>query len=190
VNATESKEKLIAGNLRYMNSAPAAKDLGRERRRELAENGQKPFALIVCCSDSRVPPEIVFDQGLGELFIVRTAGNVLDDAGMGSVEYGAEHLGIPLVVVLGHGSCGAVKATVDGPDASGCLGSIVEKIRVSLGRVRGEADIYAACEDENIKNTAAEIRGNPVVRHCIEHGGLEVHCAKYDVRSGKVSFFN
>lgn len=98
----ESKIKLVIGNDRFAAGTPAVKDLGESRIHDLSDNGQHPFAVIVCCSDSRVPPELVFDQGLGDIFVIRTAGNVLDDVGMGSVEYGAEHLHVPLIVVLGH----------------------------------------------------------------------------------------
>jgi carbonic anhydrase len=191
MTAEEAKKKLMEGNERYVAGQTARRDIGEERRRDLADNGQHPFALIVSCADSRVPPELVFDQGLGELFVVRTAGNVLDDIGMGSVEYGAEHLHIPLIVVLGHEHCGAVKATVDsrGEKVHGCIGSVVDKISRSLEKVRGEKDLYAACEDENIRTVAAEIKNNPIVAGLMSAGKVTVACAKYGITSGRVTFF-
>ena len=104
---------------------------GVERRKELVE-GQHPFAIILCCSDSRVPPEVIFDQGLGDLFIVRTAGNVFDNIALGSIEYAVEHLEVPLLVVLGHGQCGAVTATVEGGHAPGHISNVVEAIQPAV----------------------------------------------------------
>lgn len=188
MTAFEARSRLAAGNGRFVEGKPAFKELGEGRRRELSENGQHPFAVIVCCSDSRVPPELVFDQGLGDLFVVRTAGNVVDDVALGSIEYGAEHLNIPLIVVLGHEKCGAVKATVDAHgDAGGCIRSITEKIGKSYGKVRGSRNPYEACEDENIRDTVAEIGNNPVIRHLIREGKVEVVGAKYAIDSGKVT---
>ncbi|MEK7804022.1 MAG: carbonic anhydrase, partial [Deltaproteobacteria bacterium] len=109
ISADEALKKLIDGNNRFVQSAQAQKDIGNNRRTELTK-GQHPFAVILSCSDSRVPPEHIFDQGLGDIFVVRVAGNVADSIELGSVEYAAEHLGVPLILVLGHQSCGAVKA--------------------------------------------------------------------------------
>ena len=106
---TAALERLKEGNARFAGDRPAAKDQGSKRRAELAR-GQRPFAVIITCSDSRVPPETVFDQGLGDLFVIRLAGNVVDTAAVGSVEYAVAHLHVPLVVVLGHEECGAVQA--------------------------------------------------------------------------------
>jgi carbonic anhydrase len=189
MTALEAKKKLAEGNINYVSGAHSAKELGESRRLDLFQNGQHPFALIVCCSDSRVPPELLFDAGLGELFVVRTAGNILDEIGMGSVEYGAEHLHIPLIVVLGHECCGAVKATVDGGEIHGCIKSITDKIGVSLKKV-GQADnLYEACEDENIRATVDEIRKNHVVSELLKEGKVEVTGAKYGIKSGVVTFF-
>lgn len=197
MTASEARKKLIAGNERFIAGKPDNKDISAYRRRELAENGQHPFALIVCCSDSRVPPEILFDQGLGELFVVRTAGNVVDDIGMGSIEYGAEHLHIPLVVVLGHENCGAVKATVDsglasidanGGEVHGCIHAVVSKIDKARLKVAGAADPYTACEDENIRNVVEEIRSNSVIAGLLEERKLEIVGAKYGITDGRVTF--
>jgi carbonic anhydrase len=190
MTASEARKKLIDGNERFTAGKPDNKDISAYRRRELSENGQHPFALIVCCSDSRVPPEILFDQGLGELFVVRTAGNVVDDIGMGSIEYGAEHLHIPLVVVLGHEKCGAVKATIDahGGEVHGCIHAIVDRIDKARLKVAGAADPYTACEDENIRNVVEEIRSNSVIAELLEDRKLEIVGAKYGITDGRVTF--
>ena len=114
-----------------------------QRRTETAA-GQHPFAIVLSCSDSRVPPEMVFDQGFGDLFVVRTAGNITDDVAMGSLEYGAEHLHVPLIVVLGHEHCGAVEATLQGGEAPGHIGKIVPSIRSGSRFSEGQTRRYAA----------------------------------------------
>ena len=184
-----SKALLTAGNERYVTERVKGGSADGARRRDLAENGQHPFALIVGCSDSRVPPEVIFDCGLGELFIIRTAGNVIDDVCLGSIEYGAEHLGIPLIVVLGHEDCGAVKATVGGGEVHGCVKTIVEKIAVSYEKVSSEVDVQCACENENIRHTVAQICENEIIAELINAGKTSVIGAKACIRSGVVAFF-
>lgn len=189
MNAQEVKALLIAGNKRYISGNRGWFDAGPARRKTLAENGQQPLALIVGCSDSRVPPEVIFDRGIGDLFVVRTAGNVLDDVGLGSVEYGVEHLEIPLVIVLGHEGCGAVGAAVAGGAVHGCLQAVLEKIEPARQRAAGGADILSACEDENIRGAVAQIRENAVVREYIQAGKTTVMGAKYALQSGEITFF-
>jgi carbonic anhydrase len=189
MTALEARNRLIAGIDRFIEGRPAVKDLGESRRRDLSDNGQHPFAVVVCCSDSRVPPELIFDQGLGDIFIVRTAGNILDDIGMGSVEYGAEHLNIPLIVVLGHEDCGAVKATIEAHgDAHGCVKAITDKIGKAYAKVRDSHNTYAACEDQSIRDTVAEIKNNAVIKHLLHEGKTEVLGAKYALATGRVTF--
>ena len=190
MTSAEAKKLLLAGNDRYTAGALSTKALDENRRRDLSDNGQHPFALIVCCSDSRVPPELIFDQGLGDLFIVRTAGNVVDEVALGSIEYGAEHLHIPLIVVLGHEKCGAVKATVDsrGETVHGCVKYITDKIQISLDKVGAAGDVYEACTDENIRHTIEEIKGNGIVAELLREGKTEVAGAKYGIADGKVTF--
>ena len=119
ITGAEAMQKLLEGNARFVSGNVSHQDqYVLERRSELISS-QHPFAIVVGCSDSRVPPEAVFDQGLGDIFVVRTAGQVLDNASLGSIEYAVEHLGVPLVVVLGHDSCGAVTAAVKGGEAPG-----------------------------------------------------------------------
>ncbi len=190
MTASQSRALLIEGNERFVSGNDSKADLGAARRQELAVNGQTPFAVIVCCSDSRVPPELLFDQGVGDLFVIRTAGNVVDDVALGSIEYGAEHLDVPLIVVLGHENCGAVKATVDGGEVHGCIVSIIDRISPVLDKVRGAEDLYAACEDANIKSVCDEIKTNNIIAKLIHDGKTEVVGAKYGIRSGRVTFMD
>ncbi len=156
---------------------------------------QHPFAAILCCSDSRVPPEIIFDRGLGELFVVRNAGNVLDDISLGSLEYAVEHLGVQLIVVLGHEKCGAVTATVasyaataPNAPAQGHLPNIMSCIRPALEKVRGQdGDPVANVIDAHIVETVARLKGEPVLAEAISHGGLQVVGMRYSLHDATVT---
>ena len=128
-------QKLMEGNTRYVSARLAHPNQTPARRAEVSE-GQHPFAVIVGCSDSRLPPEIIFDQGLGDLFVVRLAGHVLNDEALGSIEYAVEHLGTQLIMVLGHDRCGAVTAAVKEGDASGHLGSIMKAIAPAVKKAK------------------------------------------------------
>jgi len=189
--AREALELLEFGNKRFADAKYNKKNLGEERRKALAA-GQKPFAVIVSCSDSRVPPELVFDQGLGDIFIIRVAGNVIDEVGKGSVEYGVEHLGARLVVVLGHEKCGAVQATVEGGPTSGSIGSIVSKIQPSIDKAKmsgaeGEG-LLEATVDENIKESIKALETSPILGDEINKGELLIVGGKYHLESGEVTF--
>ena len=186
----ESLSLLIEGNERYVTEHFRGGHADMATRRNLADNGQHPFALIVGCSDSRVPPEVIFDCGLGELFVIRTAGNVIDNIGLGSIEYGVAHLGIPLVVVLGHEDCGAVKATLGSEKAHGYIQAIVEKISISYEKVSEEEDVQCACEDENIRHTIEQICEDEVIAELIRAGRTYIIGAKECIRSGYVTFLN
>lgn len=188
----ESKKLLREGNLRFVEKETLPKDITLKRLEKLGKDGQHPFAVIVSCSDSRVPPEIIFDQAVGDIFVVRTAGNVVDDVALGSIEYGAEHLGAKLIVVLGHSKCGAVKATVDGGKFPGSIGAIVKLIQPSLKEVtdRGvKADKrYNATENQNIRAMMDIIEKSKVIVALEEEDEVKVVGAKYDVDTGKVMF--
>jgi carbonic anhydrase len=158
-------------------------------RQLLAQNGQRPFAVIVCCSDSRVSPELIFDVGLGQLFVVRTAGNVVDAIAIGSVEYAVEHLGVQLVLVVGHSGCGAVAAAVSGGDFGPNIGAIVAEITPSLAGVAESDDVAAQCEDENIRHTVAKLRTSEILADVAAHRHLRIVGSKYDLASGVVDFF-
>lgn len=188
-NAAQALEALKAGNARYVASKCEGPNRDAACRAKLA-TGQAPFAVVLGCSDSRVPPEILFDQGMGDLFIVRTAGNVVDDVVLGSIEYAAEHLGAPLVVVLGHERCGAVKAAVEGGEAPGHIGALVKSIQPSVDATKGKTGDHA--ENAMAANAAAmakEIRTSaPILAKLAEEGKLQVVAARYDLDTGEVTF--
>lgn len=137
VNADLAVEKLVEGNSRFINEKYLNNHISVDYRKELAK-GQHPFAVIVTCSDSRVSPEIIFDQGLGDLFVIRTAGEVVDSLEIGSIEYAVEHLGAKLVVVLGHESCGAVSAAVNGGEMPKNIASIIEEIKPAVEKAKNQ----------------------------------------------------
>ena len=170
---------LKAGNARFVSGMLNPKADYAEDRERLS-GGQNPFAVVLCCSDSRVSPEIVFDQGLGDLFVIRNAGNVVDEHVLGSIEYAVEHLGTPLVIVMGHSNCGAVTATCQGGELPGHIKSLAERIRPSLES--------GFCIDDNArrhaKRMAQMIAENPIVRH----ENATVVAAFYDIRSGIVEW--
>ena len=151
------------------------------------KEGQHPYAVVVSCSDSRVTPTTVFNAGLGEIFDIRIAGNVVDDDALGSIEYGVEHTGAPLVVVMGHESCGAVTAAYDethnNAHAEGNIEDLVEKI---LPSVKNAKDIDEGIHN-NIDNVAKEINNDAIVRHLVDQGKVKVVRAYYSL-DGKVTF--
>ncbi|MGI6453910.1 MAG: carbonic anhydrase [Syntrophomonadaceae bacterium] len=188
-----AQQLLLEGNGRFVAGNLVPRTDLEARRKDLFAKGQKPFAVILTCSDSRVPPEILFDQGLGDIFVIRVAGNVVDSLAMGSLEYGAEHLQAPLLVVLGHSRCGAVKASVDGGEAPGSIGTIVDKLKPLVDSLKADGlsgdELCQKVEDENISATIREIEKSPVIHHLVDQGKLKVIGAKYCLDSGKVSFF-
>lgn len=180
-------DALIEGNRRFAAGASAHPNHDPGRRSEVAK-GQHPRAAIVACSDSRVGPEIVFDQGLGDIFVVRTAGNLIDAIGLGSLEYAAAHLGVPLIVVVGHSRCGAVKAAAESSTAAGCLSAVVSALAPSIERMRGcPGDLLEAASRENVRSTVAALeRCEPVIRRLVEEGKLRVTGMFYDIERGTV----
>lgn len=202
ISAHEALERLREGNRRFVAGA-SDRDapIDHTRRRELTA-GQAPFAIILGCSDSRVPAEIVFDQGLGDLFVIRVAGNIVAPSQVGSVEFAAERYGSRLVVVLGHSSCGAVLATLDelrrpSEDQSRNLRSIVDRIRPSVEGLlstdlanRPDALIRKAVRT-NIRVSANQLRhGSEVLEQLIQKDGLLVVGAEYSLETGIVDFFD
>lgn len=192
LSGKEALQLLRDGNKRFTEGNLAAKDMGKTRREELVSKGQDPFAIIITCSDSRVPPELLFDQALGDLFVIRTAGNIVDPIAVGSAEYAIEHLGVQLLVILGHSNCGAVKATVDGGEAPGSIAAIVSKIAPSVQKARAAGaagdELYETSCLENVKAVINEIMESHIVKHFIKDGKLTVIGAKYHLDSGKVEF--
>ncbi|MDB6153388.1 MAG: carbonic anhydrase, partial [Chthoniobacteraceae bacterium] len=174
-------------NQRYSSGHAIHPDQSFSRRAEVART-QHPFAVILDCSDSRLSPEIIFDQGLGDLFVVRVAGNVIDDHALGSIEYAVEHLGASVVMVLGHQRCGAVKATVDAGAVEGHIKSIVKSIQPAVNKVKGQAgDSVDNAVRENAREVAEQLRkSKPVVAHWIHEKHGKVVPAYYSLDSGKV----
>jgi carbonic anhydrase len=159
------------------------------RQRELT-SGQYPHAEVLSCSDSRVPPEIIFDQGLGDLFVIRVAGNVATDTEMGSLEYGAAHLHIPLIVVLGHEKCGAVTATVEGGPPEGHIAALVNLIKPAVEKTRGlPGDPVANAVRSNVELVVKQLRSStPILSELVAHGKLKIVGAVYSLDTGKVSW--
>lgn len=174
-SSKQALEKLLEGN-------KSSQDINDEIRKDTAENGQKPYAVVVACSDSRVSPEIIFDTNLGELFVIRTAGNVVSDLELGSIEYGVEHLGAKTVVVLGHSNCGAVAAAIEGK-SHGNIQAIVDKIKPVIS---DEKDA-SVCEDLNIENVKNEILKSEILKNFVDSEDVSVVKMKYDILSGKVT---
>ena len=139
---------------------------------------RSPYAVVVSCSDSRVPTELIFDEGLGSIFVIRNAGNVIDTVTLGSIEYGAGHLGAPLIVVLGHQNCGAVKATVEGGHATESIEEILSHIMPSYEAAKeqseDEAVICELTEDKNIANSIGAIMESEAIRELVEENKLKV----------------
>jgi len=201
ISGLEALERLREGNHRFLSGVPdRSTRVSRTHRRELAA-GQKPFAIILGCSDSRVPAEIIFDQGLGDLFVIRVAGNIAAPSQLGSMELAAERFGVRLIVVLGHARCGAVLATlqaIEGPTESRSpnLRSIVDHIRPSIeplletGRPQNPETLVRNAVRANIRASADRLRqGSHILENLIENDGLLVAAAEYSLETGVVDFF-
>jgi carbonic anhydrase len=184
--------ELLDGNRRFAAAKAGAHPLDAKHREEL-NAGQHPKAVVITCSDSRVPPELVFDQGVGDLFVIRLAGNVAVPSAVGSTEYAVEHLGTRLVVVLGHTHCGAVKATADAksPAVAGAnLGTIVEEIAPAVERAKAAkgADLLATAEHENAKEAARRLTWrSAVLADLVKAGKVKIVSGVYDLQSGRVA---
>jgi carbonic anhydrase len=189
-SAQEALARLESGNERYSSGQPQHPRQDSKRRAELATR-QHPFAVVLGCADSRTSPEVLFDQGLGDLFVIRVAGNVVDDHVLASMEYAVEHLGTPLIVVLGHERCGAVKAAVETAAskgrAPGHIASLVAAIQPAVGAVP-PGDAEEACR-RNIANVVQAVRtSEPMLHPLIASGQVQVTGAYYDLDTGRVSF--
>ena len=174
LSAPEALEKLKAGNKIYLDAKTCSGDISKGRRSDTSVNGQKPYAVIICCSDSRVIPEYIFSAGIGELFVVRVAGNVIDNHQLGSIEYAAEHLGCKLAVVLGHTQCGAVGASAN--KNKGFVGFITDEIRCAIGEERDPVKASIL----NVKHSVLKIENSLK--------GLQVTGALYHTENGAVDF--
>jgi carbonic anhydrase len=196
--ALESHKDAISGlregNARFVAQQASHPNVGADRRAETAK-GQHPFATIISCSDSRVPVELLFDRGIGDLFVVRVAGNVCGATQIGSVEYAVEHLGTPLIIVMGHTKCGAVTAAVDGAEAPGDISGIVDLIRPAVARAReGQPDLtrdtlVAGTVRTNVWQSIENLlTKSHILREAVKSGHAEIVGAVYDVESGRVEW--
>ncbi|MDD2897560.1 MAG: carbonic anhydrase [Desulfuromonadaceae bacterium] len=208
VSPDEALQKMMDGNKRYVENHMTGSKLCDLTTRSGLAKSQKPYAIVLTCSDSRVPPEIVFDKGLGEIFVIRVAGNVPDPIVVGSIEYAAEHLGSPLLIVLGHERCGAVSATVGAKGkstGSENIDAIVKAISPNIKKAakaceacKGDAkcadnkkDDFVECVvDANAKTVAASMtKRSKILKHLVEEKKLKIVAAKYDLDDGIVTLF-
>lgn len=182
VPADAALRRLVEGNRIYVEALDHKRDLSQERIADLFENGQRPFACVITCADSRVVPEHIFMTGLGELFVIRVAGNVVGPIELASAVYACEHLHTRLLLVLGHTHCGAIKAALDGE--RGYVAAITERISEALGDVR---DPYAASV-VNARAAAAKLEASSELSRLAAEDGLEIRCAVYHTHCGVVDF--
>src|SRR5437899_11785255 len=192
VSPAEAISKLKEGNGRYTSGNLQHPGQTTERRTELSKS-QHPFAIVVSCSDSRVPPEIVFDQGLGDLFVVRVAGNVIDDHSQGSIEYAVDHLAVRLNVVLGHQTCGAVKAATETiaakTKATAHIQSLISAIQPAVeATINGDLD---ATVKANVKHVVQALSSStPILKPKVDSGEVQVIGAYYSLDTGSVTFLD
>ena len=202
ITAQEALDRLKAGNARFVKGELRIPDFADEALRTKLLEGQTPTAIILGCSDSRAPAELIFDQGLGRLFVIRIAGNVVAASQIGSIEFAVETFGTPLVVVLGHSHCGAVKATYEqlttpqGEQSKNLL-SIVERIRPAIEPflntelANDPAKLIELATRTNVSMAANQLRhGSPILEDHIASGKLKIVGAQYSLESGKVDFFD
>ena len=187
--------ELLAGNDRFSSGQPTHPNLSAERRELVTSGGQHPFATVIACSDSRVPVEMLFDQGVGDIFVIKVAGNVCNTDEIGSIEYGVDHLGTPVMVVLGHTHCGACTAVATGADVHGCIPDLIAPIRPALEKVQAdylhldgkalvpalvEANVWQAIEDLFQRSSSTRRRTND--------GKVTVVGAVYNIETGTVKW--
>jgi carbonic anhydrase len=201
ISAQQALARLREGNRRFVTDARSDAVVSEARRREVA-GGQEPFAIILGCSDSRVPAEIVFDQGVGDLFVIRVAGNIVASSQVGSVEFAAARYGTKLVIVLGHSQCGAIQATLEElqqpvSSQSPNLRSIVDRVRPSVEALlatdlkHDPESLVREAVRANIRVSANHLRhGSEILERLIEREGLVVAGAEYSLETGAVTFFD
>jgi carbonic anhydrase len=192
LNTDEALSCLVEGNQRYVANKSLHPHQTASRRAELTR-GQHPFAAILGCVDSRVPPEIIFDRGLGDLFVVRSAGQVLDEAVIGTFEFGIVEIGIPLLVVLGHSKCGAVVATIEllerGEEPECSIRYLVDSITPAVEMAKGRSgDLVDNAVRINVELVLNRLNESPVLAKAVRAGKLKIVGARYDLDTGAVEF--
>jgi len=184
-------DRLVQGNIRYVAGQMIYPDQTTERRVQIAQ-AQSPFAAVLCCTDSRVAPEVIFDQGLGDLFVVRVAGPVLDDALLGSLEFGVAQLGVSLIVVLGHTRCDAVRAALETAYVGAAMpasgDSLVTALRPALAKaLASPGDLWQGAITANIQLLTASLQGaQPLLANAVKTGALKIAGLQYDLDTGWV----
>ncbi len=191
MNAEETLNHLLRGNDRFAAGELTHPHQTVDRRSEVVK-GQRPSACILTCSDSRTPPEIIFDQGIGDIFIVRTAGNVADEAAIGSMEIAVKEFSVPLIMILGHQYCGAIKLAIENPDVEGHISSIIRRIKPAVTSALGQlGDIMDVVAQENVRNVVFQLKqSQPILAGKINEGKLKVVGAYYWLDDGKVEIID
>lgn len=189
-------ERLKQGNHRFAGGHSISPNFSKARIQKTFEKGQHPYATILSCSDSRVPTEIIFDQGVGDLFVIRVAGNVADVDEIGTAEYGAGHLNTPLVMVLGHRKCGAVTAVANGEIVHGSIPKLVDNIVPAVTRIRlarpGAAPT-SWIEDaiaENVRQSMSDLKQSHIIHELLNQKKVEIVGGVYDIETGMVKFLD
>lgn len=193
VTPEQALKNLREGNERYVSGKSQHPRQNAKRRAETVSGGQHPFAIILSCSDSREPVELLFDQGVGDLFVVRVAGNVADVDELGTMEYGADHLGAPLIVVLGHTKCGAVTAVVNGEHVHGNIPQLVDNIIPAAKKVKdkgvsGDAAITAAIKANVMQSVEDTFNHSEILRGRVAAGKLKIVGGVYDLEKGAIEW--
>ncbi len=186
MNANSALAALKEGNSRFLNGNPLGQNQNSERIQELS-TGQSPWAIILSCADSRVVPEICFDTGLGELFVIRVAGNVANKSTIASIEYAVAHLGTKLIVVLGHESCGAVGAAINEAGGSNNLDHLLAEIKPAIEKTQSDdVNVVVKCNaDISAKNLQSR---SQIIKNALEYDDLQIVSAFYNLSNGKVDF--
>lgn len=200
ISAKDALARLQEGNARFVAHVRSAETLARQLLRAELASGQQPFAVVLGCSDSRVPAELIFDQGLGDLFVIRVAGNIVAPSQIGSVEFAVELFDVQLVIVLGHTLCGAVEATLESmrhgtSTESRHINSIVSRIRPALVDCRVDTEdresLMRSAVDANIRASVSQLcHGSEIIERRISEGRLEISGALYDLKTGLVEFYS
>jgi carbonic anhydrase len=185
--ATKALNRLMSGNEAYVRCQKNEAALTAEIRRELAVKGQEPYAILLTCSDSRVPTSHIFSEGLGSLFVIRNAGNLVGQHTLTSAVYAAEHLHVPLLVVMGHTKCGAVASAIEGhPEGEGMIAQLVAEVLEAIGEERDPRKAEVC----NLLASMKKLGDCPELRHLVERGELALAAAMYDIETGTVTFLD
>ena len=194
ITPKEAFERLKAGNDRFVNDKEVPRDLMAEKTK--AATGQFPFAIVLGCMDSRVAPEIIMDESIGDIFDIRVAGNTVNDEILGSMEYGVEHAGAKLIAIIGHSSCGAVKGACDNVKEGNLtktlapIATVLPKIKVTGEKSSKNPDYVAAVAKANVYNAIESIKKrSPLLAHALAEGKIGIVGGMYDLASGKIDFY-